>query len=389
MRIPVSGNHGILARYANRHGLITGATGTGKTVSLQRLAQSFSEAGVPVFITDIKGDIAGLATGKSPVSFYDVFGTNGAKLSLTLDSLGVDLLARLLGLTDAQKGILEFAFMQNPGMKTLNDLTLSIYAELEQGATAASLAVLQRAMIRFDRQAGELIGESCFDIAKLFEGNTISILDCQRLQLSPVAYSTLMLWLLSELFERLPEAGDLDKPLLVLFIDESHLLFNDATPELLQTIERTIRLIRSKGVGVYFVSQIPDDIPGPVLSQLGNRIQHRLSGATPRDIRAIKIAAESMPINPAINAGELIGKLETGQALVSFIGESGAPRPCELVRVSLPDCRLGAISEAERALHIPAMPEAMPQGYKLKAATVCKELAFMAFVIGGLWYSFF
>lgn len=365
-RINIGGGAAILGQYANRHGLIAGATGTGKTVTLQTLCEEFSRAGVPVFVADVKGDIAGLAIDGqgTAVNFWDTHGHQGKPFRLTAEALGVDLLARMLEITDAQMGVLEFVFAKYPKMKTLGELlekmTMAsnpIFGQFA-GPGGATLAAVNRAVVRFSRQGGgTLIGTPCFDIARLFEtrdGNgIINILAADRLINSPVAYSTLMIWLLDELFDRMPEAGDLDRPRLVLFIDEAHLLFQDAPPALLQKIERTVRLIRSKGVGVYFVTQAPDDLPAAVLGQLGNRIQHRLSGATVRDQRMIKAAAETMPINPKINAAEAIAKLATGQALVSTIGHDGAPLPVELIRVNLPGCRLGAVTAEERQAAAP------------------------------------
>ena len=354
-RIHLNAQTAILGKYANRHGLIAGATGTGKTVTLQKLCQEFSTAGVPVFVADVKGDIAGLAmparTITSPVHLFDVFGEQGAKLTLSLESLGPDLLARLLELTDAQKGVLEAIFATaHRKIETLVDLVDQLNRFEGQAGTVAAV---HRALLRFERLGGDqLIGKTCFNIEDLFlsrgtEG-FISVLAADRLMMSPVIYSTLMIWLLDQLFERMPEAGDLDAPRFVMFIDEAHLLFQDAPDALVQKLERTVRLIRSKGVAIYFVTQSPDDLPDTILRQLGNRIQHRMSAATVRDQRAIRAAAETMPQNPAVNAAEAIGKLAVGEALVSVIGADGAPQPCQRTRIELPHCRLGALSRAER-----------------------------------------
>lgn len=361
-RIRIGEGAEILGVYANRHGLIAGATGTGKTVTLQTLAEGFSRAGVPVFMADVKGDIAGLAIdGPSeacPVRFWDVYGENGAPLKLSLQALGPDLLARMLELTDAQKGIVESAFQNFGPLHTLGDLKKAAQDIAGMNGTNAAL---QRQIDRFSRTGGDfLIGSPSWDISALFAPPEVAesracalihILDAQKLINEPVTYATLMIWLLDELFTRMPEAGDLAAPRLVLFIDEAHLLFADAPPALTQKIERTVRLIRSKGVGVYFVTQCPDDLPATVLGQLGNRIQHALRGATVRDQKAIRAAAETMPTNPAINAAEAIAKLGTGEALVSTIGPNGAPQPVKKVRVNLPASRLGPISSEERAGH--------------------------------------
>lgn len=355
LNIRLNAHAAILAKYGNRHGLIAGATGTGKTVTLQKLCEEFSRIGTPVFVADVKGDIAGLAIdgkGKAaPVALWDVFGTQGTKLTLTLESLGVDLLARMLELSDAQKGVLEFCFMRNPGLATLADLS----DELRNIRDNATKAALIRALRRFERMGGmDLIGKDCFDLKNFFEyaddgRGVVNILAADRLMQSPSVYATLMVWVLDQLFQRMPEAGDLDAPRFVIFLDEAHLIFQDAPPSFVQKLERTVRLIRSKGVGVYFVTQSPADLPSAVLGQLGNRIQHALRGATVQDQKAIRAAAETMPINPAIDAAKTIGTLGTGQALVSFLQEGGIPSPVQIIKIELPACRLGALSPEERA----------------------------------------
>lgn len=351
--IQFSNGHGIPLKYANRHGLIAGATGTGKTVTLQTLCQEFAANGVPVFVADVKGDIAGLATGAQHVELWDMKGKHGLPFKVSLDMLGPDLIARMLELSDAQTGLIEAAFAQKPRMETLDDLMDAIGDVIaEGGATGtATVAAVSRAVMRFQRQGGgKLIGGPAYDIGPhLFDLETaIHILHAEELVRQPAAYGALMIWLLRELMERMPEAGDLDKPRLVLFIDEAHLLFADAPPHLVRSIEQTVRLIRSKGVGVYFVTQSPDDLPPGILGQLGNRIQHALRGATQRDLRAIKAAAETMPINPTLDMAAAIRDLRTGEALVSTLDEEGRPRMAQRARIQLPQCRLGAISNEER-----------------------------------------
>lgn len=393
-RIHLGGNAAILGKYANRHGLIAGATGTGKSVTLMRMAEEFSRAGVPVFMADVKGDLAGLAVPRhleaNPVRFWDVFGQRGRPFRLSLTALGPDLLARMLELTDAQKGLLEFAFTKVPA--TLGDLANICNDAAGMNGTNAAL---QRQLNRFERSGGaELIGMPEFGLENLFEDfgafpAPIHILDAMRLIHEPVTYATLMIWLLRELYERMPEVGDLDAPRLVVFIDEAHLLFQDAPSALVATIERMARLIRSKGVGVYFVTQSPDDLPAPVLGQLGNRVQHALRGATLRDQRAIRAAAETMPINPAINAADAIAGLGVGEALVSTIGPDGAPQPVQRIRIQLPACRLGTISFAERQKADPAIGDALTESITpprdMSPGLAAAGLAVWGLIGVGLW----
>lgn len=363
--IQVSEKHFLPLKYANRHGLITGVTGSGKSVTLQRLAEQFSRAGVPVLMADVKGDLAGLAVPQSgkpqnPVRFFDVFGEKGAPMTVTADALGPDLLSRLLGLTDAQSGLLEYVFDRGD-IEGMSDLLAAI--EGFPGGAGTRQAVQRQAM-RLARQGGEfLLQAPCFDIGELFNRpdgkGQISIIAAEKLVRNPAAYSTLMMWLISELFERMPEAGDLAKPRLVVSIDEAHLLFaQDGNPAVVKAFENAVRLIRSKGVGIYFVSQSPADFPPAILGQLSNRIQHALRGATPQDQRGIRAAADTMPVNPRINAAEAIGRLAVGEALISLMGMSGQPEPVDVARILLPDCRLGAVSDAERLPFIRYAPKA-------------------------------
>lgn len=354
MGINLGAGVGIPAKFANRHGLIAGATGTGKTVTLQTMCEQFSSCGVPVFVADVKGDISGLAVsdhcGTYPVRFWDVAGHKGRPLTMALWQLGPDLLARLLELTDAQTGAIEQAFAHNPRLSGLDSLSKAVRG---QDTGAATKAAIERGILRLKRQGGDSLFSGPFDVSALWDADSqgrgmMNVLDAQQLIRSPLIYSTLLIWLLDQFYERLPESGDMDVPHFAFFLDEAHLLFEDASPTLIQKISRTVRLIRSKGVGVYFVTQSPEDLPSDVLGQLGNRIQHRLSAATLRDQKAIRAAAETMPVNPRIDAAEAIGKLATGEALVSTIGSDGAPTQCQRVRIGLPRCRLGAISDIER-----------------------------------------
>lgn len=353
----------IPGKYANRHGLITGATGTGKTVTLQRLCEEFSAAGVPVFVADVKGDISGLCTNPAnTVEFWAVGGTAvGSPVNLSVGQLGEDLLSYMLGLTDAQKGLIELCFAHKPDMQGLTDLSSAMDAVARSPASgapgAATFMAVARAVTRFNRDCGDLIGAPGFDLSDLLqttpEGRgVINIFSVENLIHTGKAYAVFMVWLLRELMERMPEAGDLDAPRFVLFIDEAHLLFDDAPEYLRKGIETMIRLVRSKGVGVYFVSQSPSDLPSTVLGQLGNRVQHALRGATVQDIRAIKAAADTMPINPRIDAAEAIKSLSVGEALVSVLSEAGVPVPVERVQVSLPGCELRAATREERAAHV-------------------------------------
>ncbi len=378
----------ILPALANRHGLITGATGTGKSVTLQALAQRFSSIGVPVFMADVKGDLAGLARpggGNAkveerlkqlkikpayeacPVVFWDVYGKAGHPVRATISDMGPLLLGRLLGLNEIQEGVLAavFKIADDSGLLLLDlkDLRAMLQHVADNAAqyrtgygnvSAASVGAIQRALLQLESQGGEqFFGEPMLDIADLMQvrdsKGVVSILAAERLMNAPQLYSTFLLWLLSELFEHLPEVGDPEKPKLVFFFDEAHLLFDEAPKALLQRIEQVVRLIRSKGVGVYFVTQSPADIPESVLGQLGNRVQHALRAFTPKDQKAVKTAAETLRPNPKLkNLDQVITELGVGEALVSFLDEKGTPRVVERALVVPPGTQLGPISDAER-----------------------------------------
>lgn len=383
----------ITPRMANRHGLITGATGTGKTVSLQVLAESFSLQGVPVFMTDIKGDLSGVSkTGTPgtkiveriqklglegyenrgfPVCFWDVFGENGHPMRTTISEMGPLLLSRLLNLNDTQEGVLNLAFKiaDESGLLLLdlkdltsllefignnrNEFTIS-YGNI----SAASIGSIQRNLMVLEQQGAEhFFGEPAFDIHDLLQTDNqgmgmLNILAADKLMQSPRIYSTFLLWLLSELFEELPETGDLEKPKLVFFFDEAHLLFYEAPKILLDKIEQVVRLIRSKGVGVYFITQNPLDIPDSVLGQLGNRIQHALRAYTPRDQKAVRAAATTFRENPSLDVEKTITELGVGEALVSFLDVKGIPMMVERAFILPPCSQIGPIAPEERNLII-------------------------------------
>jgi DNA helicase HerA-like ATPase len=376
--------------YANRHGLIAGATGTGKTVTLMVLAEGFSRMGVPVFIADVKGDVAGLAAAgtsnpkiaervaeigvegyvneANPVVFWDLYGKQGHPVRTTVSEMGPTLLSRILELNDTQSGVVDVAFKlaDDKGLLLLDfaDLRalLGFITDHRKEVSAAyglvsasSVAAIQRALLSIARDGGEQIfGEPALDLEDFMRSNAsgrglINILVADTLTLKPRLYSTFLLWLLSELFERLPEVGDLDKPKLVFMFDEAHLLFDDATPALKQRVEQVVRIIRSKGIGVYFCSQFPDDVPDDILGQLGNRVQHALRAFTPRDQKAVRTAAETFVPNPALDVAATIGKLGVGEALVSTLQDKGVPMPVERTTIAPPRCRIGAITGEERA----------------------------------------
>jgi hypothetical protein len=378
----------ILPAMANRHGLIAGATGTGKTITLQTLAESFADIGVPVFMADVKGDLSGICQtggGNSkvearvkelglsdfnyravPTLFWDVFGAKGHPLRSTISEMGPLLLARLLNLNDTQAGVLTAAFkiaddngwllLDLKDLRALLQFAADNASELrnEYGSiSAASVGAIQRGLLQLEHEGAEnLFGEPALDFNDLLQTDgsrgVINILAADTLYNSPRVYATLLLWLLSELFENLPEAGDLDKPKLVFFFDEAHLLFSDAPAALLQKIEQVVRLIRSKGVGVYFVSQNPLDIPDVILGQLGNRVQHALRAFTPRDQKAVKAAAETFRSNPDIDVETAITELAVGEALVSFLDEKGTPQPVQRALIKPPHSRIGPASDEER-----------------------------------------
>ena len=380
----------LLAKYGNRHGLVAGATGTGKTVSLMVLAEGFSRLGVPVFMADVKGDVSGLAlaglsnekiqqratqTGvegyaneASPVLFWDLYGKGGHPVRTTVSEIGPALLGRILGINDTQVGMLEIAFKladdQGLLLLDLDDLRalLGFVADNRKEistqyglVSAQSVAAIQRALLPLEREGGEaLFGEPALELNDLMRTDLsgrgiINILIADQLILKPRLYSSFLLWLLSELFESLPEVGDLDKPRLVFFFDEAHLLFDDAPPILRERVEQVVRIIRSKGVGVYFCSQFPDDVPNEILGQLGNRIQHALRAYTPRDQKAVKTAAETFVANPRLDVAEVISQLGVGEALVSTLQDKGVPMPVERTLICPPRCRMGAITPEERA----------------------------------------
>ena len=387
---PASGQVFLLPKYGNRHGLVAGATGTGKTVTLMTLAEGFSRHGVPVFVADVKGDVAGLAvagaTGDklqariaqigvegyrneaSPVVFWDIYGKSGHPVRATVSEMGPLLLARILQLNDTQAGVLDIVFKlaDDRGLLLLDmaDLRalLALVADDRKAISTTyglvstqSIGAIQRALLRLEQEGAEaFFGEPALELSDLMRTTpdgrgVIGVLAADQLILKPRLYSTFLLWLLSELFETLPEVGDLDKPKLVFFFDEAHLLFNDAPPELRQRVEQVVRIIRSKGVGVYFCSQFPDDVPDQILGQLGNRVQHALRAFTPRDQKAVRTAAETFVANPALDVAQAIGKLGTGEALVSMLLDKGVPMPVEQTLIAPPRCRMGAITEAERA----------------------------------------
>ncbi len=380
----------LLPRYGNRHGLVAGATGTGKTVTLMTLAEGFSRIGVPVFLADVKGDVAGLAvpgtmndkiqqriaemgitdyrSEGSPTIFWDLYGKNGHPVRATVSEIGPTLLGRMLELNDTQEGVLEIVFKlaDDNGwllldLKDLRALLSHVSDNRKEISTTyglvstQSIGAIQRALLQIEQQGGDaFFAEPALELADLMRTTIdgrgmISILAADQLILKPRLYSSFLLWLLSELFETLPEVGDLDKPKLVFVFDEAHLLFDDAPPALQQRIEQVVRLIRSKGVGVYFCSQFPDDVPDNILGQLGNRVQHALRAFTPRDQKAVKTAAETFVPNPALNVAQVISQLGTGEALVSMLMDKGVPMPVERTLIAPPRCRMGSITDAERA----------------------------------------
>lgn len=380
----------LLSKYANRHGLIAGATGTGKSVSLMVLAEGFSRLGVPVFLADVKGDLAGLSqpgqiseklqdrlkklaikdwsAQANPVVFWDLYGKNGHPVRTTISEMGAPLLARVFELNDTQEGVLTVTFKvaDDNGLLLLDleDLR-SMLAFVSENAkeisgkyglvSTQSIGAIQRALLRLEQEGGDqFFGEPALDLADFMRRDmtgrgVINVLAAESLIHKPRLYATFLLWMLSELFENLPEVGDADRPKLVFFFDEAHLLFADAPDSLRQRIEQVVRLIRSKGVGVYFISQLPDDVPDQILGQLGNRIQHALRAFTPRDQKAVRTAAETFPPNKRLNVAEIITQLGVGEALVTTLQEGGVPLPVERTLMAPPHCRIGAISEPERA----------------------------------------
>lgn len=360
----------ICGRMANRHGLIAGATGTGKTVTLQTMAETFSQAGVPCFMADMKGDLSGISQpGKGeacPVRFFDVFGEQGHPIRATVSQMGPQLLSRLLGLNETQDGVLNIVFriadergLLILDMKDLRSMLDYVSKHAKEYTTrygnisAATVGAIQRSLLQLENQGGEkFFGEPSFDIFDLLQTENgkgvMSVLAADKLMMQPKLYSTFLLWLMSELYSTLPEVGDLELPKLVFFFDEAHMLFEDTSKAMVDKIEQVIRLIRSKGVGIYFVTQNPTDIPENILGQLGNRVQHALRAYTPKDQKAVKTAADTFRPNPAFKADEAITSLGTGEALVSFLDEKGAPSVVQRAKVLFPQSQVGAINESQR-----------------------------------------
>ena len=381
----------------NRHGLVAGATGTGKTVTLQVLAETFGQAGIPCFMADMKGDLSGISqTGKMssfiekrcpefgiedpqfagcPTRFFDVFGKQGHMMRTTVSAMGPQLLSRMLELNDVQSGVLSIVFRiaddQNLLLIDIKDLRMMLdfvskhaaeYTTTYGNVSVASIGAIQRAILTLEDQgADKFFGEPAFNVADLLaveNGRGImNVLAADELMLRPKLYSTFLFWLLTELYTTLPEVGDMDKPKLVFFFDEAHMLFTDTPKALTDKIEQVVRLIRSKGVGVYFVTQSPTDIPDSVLGQLGNRVQHALRAYTPRDQKAVRTAAETFRANPSFDTAEAITELSTGEALVSFLDEKGAPTVVERAKILFPLSSIGAISDEQRK----AINDAAPQ----------------------------
>ena len=406
----------LLPKYGNRHGLVAGATGTGKTVTLMTLAEGFSRLGVPVFLADVKGDVAGLAVAgatndklqqrieqlgitdyrneAAPVVFWDLWGKAGHPVRTTVSEMGPILLGRILELNDTQAGVLDIAFKlaDDRGLLLLDleDLRalLGLIAEERKDistsyglVSAPSIGAIQRALLRLEQEgADQFFGEPALELADLMRTTpdgrgVVSILAADQLILKPKLYSSFLLWLLSELFENLPEVGDLDKPKLVFVFDEAHLLFDDAPAALRQRIEQVVRLIRSKGVGVYFCSQFPDDVPDEILGQLGNRFQHALRAYTPRDQKAVKTAAETFVSNPHLDVAQAIGQLGVGEALVSTLQDKGVPMPVEKTLIAPPRCRMGAITEAERQQVRAGSPVGMKYDTRIDRESAAELLA--------------
>ena len=379
----------IQGKMANRHGLIAGATGTGKTVTLQVMAETFCQAGVPCFMADMKGDLSGISqVGKMsgfiekrlpefgienpefqscPVRFYDVFGEQGHPMRTTISQMGPQLLSRLMQLNETQDGVLNIVFRiaDERGLLLIDikDLRSMLdwvskhakdYTTKYGNISAVTIGAIQRALLQLESQgADKFFGEPSFDIYDLLQCDAsgkgvMSVLAADKLMLQPKLYSTYLLWLLSELYTTLPEVGDLPLPKLVFFFDEAHMLFTDTSKALLDKIEQVIRLIRSKGVGIYFITQSPSDIPENILGQLGNRVQHALRAYTPKDQKAVKTAADTFRANPEFKTDEAIMNLETGEALVSFLDEKGAPSIVERAKVLFPLSQIGAITEGQR-----------------------------------------
>ncbi len=378
----------IIGKMANRHGLIAGATGTGKTVTLQVIAETFSQAGVPCFMADMKGDLSGIsqtgamngfiekrcaefgienpAFAPSPTRFFDVYGEQGHPMRTTISKMGPLLLSRLLELNDIQDGVLNIVFRiaDERGLLLIDIKDLrsmlnyvsqhaSEYTTTYGNISAASIGAIQRALLNLEGQgADKFFGEPDFDIFDLLQvengRGVMNVLAADKLMQNPKLYSSYLLWLLSELYSQLPEVGDMDLPKLIFFFDEAHMLFNGTSKALVDKIEQVVRLIRSKGVGIYFVTQNPTDIPEVILSQLGNRVQHALRAFTPKDQKAVKVAAETFRANPEFKTEDAIMELSTGEALVSFLDEKGSPSVVERAKILFPLSQIGAISDSQR-----------------------------------------
>lgn len=387
----------ILPQMTNRHGMIAGATGTGKSVTLRVIAENFSRLGVPVFLSDVKGDMAGMAFAGGdnpkveervkqfndkdfkykayPVVFWDIFGEQGHPLRTTISEMGPLLLSRILNLNDTQSGVLSLVFKaaDDKGLLLLDMKDLramlkhvgdnaSSFSSEYGNVSGASIGAIQRRLLEIEQQGGEnFFGEPALKISDMMRTDSngmgiVNILAADRLMQSPQLYAVFLLWLMSELFEELPETGDPEKPKMIFFFDEAHLLFTDAPQALLQKIEQVVRLIRSKGIGIFFVSQNPTDIPDTVLGQLGNRVQHALRAYTPRDQKAIKAAATTFRQNPDLNIEKVITELNTGEALVSMLDQKGAPEIVRRAYISPPESKLGAITALERNSIIQSSP---------------------------------
>ena len=400
-------------KMGNRHGLVAGATGTGKTVSLQVLAENFSSIGVPVFLADVKGDLSGIAKSGAanskidarvkqlglsdfqfegyPVEFWDLFGENGHPVRTTISEMGPLLLGRILNLNDTQEAVLNMVFhiSDQSGLLLLDlkDLRAALQYVGENASSfttqygnvsAASIGAIQRNLLTLEQQgSSQFFGEPALNLDDLLQTaedgrGIINILSAEKLMLSPRLYATALLWMLSELFERLPEVGDLDKPKLVFFFDEAHLLFTDIPQALREKIEQVVRLIRSKGVGIYFVTQNPLDIPDVILGQLGNRVQHALRAFTPRDQKAVKVAAETFRQNPNLDLEGVLTELGVGEALVSLLDESGKPGVVERAFVFPPHAQVGPITAPERQTLIQASA-ALEKAYRI---SIDRESAF-------------
>ena len=381
----------IIGKMANRHGLIAGATGTGKTVTLQVLAETFSQAGVPCFMADMKGDLSGISqTGGlskfiekrcaewgmdsaslkfegCPVRFYDVFGQQGHPMRTTIERMGAVLLARLMDLNDTQTGVLTLTFRiakdENLPLIDMKDLRLMLdyvaknakkYETTYGNVSSASVGTIQRALLALAEQGGEtFFGEPSFDIFDLLqtEGGrgVMNILAADKLMLQPKLYSTFLMWLLTEIYDKMPEIGDMELPKMIFFFDEAHMLFKDTSKALTDKIEQIVRLIRSKGIGIYFISQSPSDLPEAILGQCGNRVQHALRAFTPKDQAAVKSAAQTFRPNPAFDTEREILELGTGEALVSFLDEKGAPSMVQRAKILFPLSQIGAITAEQRS----------------------------------------